>query len=299
MHECPKASPITLCTKHRESNSTADGAVLRSGRNTQIEVKCVSGERVHDRQAPNSDRALQRLVDGFGRFRTQHFDEDHHLYDELMQGQHPEVMVIACSDSRTDPAIICGAEPGDLFVIRNVAALVPTYEPDGRPRGTSAAIEFGVKALGVRHIIVLGHSFCAGVRCLVTHDHGGQPFEFVSDWVEVVREVRDEMDGLVTEADHFVIARRAEQAAVLASLRHLMTYPFIADRLYDRSLALHGWYFHFGWGLLQAAETPSGPFRQVDAGRLPPPALGSSDASDVLAQIKINRFRIETRNQSK
>ncbi len=218
--------------------------------------------------------ALRRLVHGFDRFRDQHFENDHELYDTLLDGQRPEVMVIACSDSRTDPAIICGAEPGDLFVVRNVAALVPTYEPDHRPRGTSAAIEFGVVALGVRHVIVLGHSFCAGVRCLLEHDHGGQRFDFVSDWVEVAAEVREEMDGLVTEAERPLIARRAEQAAVLASLRHLHTYPFIAERVADGRLSLHGWYFHFGWGLLQAAAGPDGPFRQVDRGMPPAPAMG-------------------------
>jgi carbonic anhydrase len=222
--------------------------------------------------------ALRRLVDGFDRFRDQHFENDHELYDTLLDGQRPEVMVIACSDSRTDPAIICGAEPGDLFVVRNVAALVPTYEPDRRPRGTSAAIEFGVVALGVRHVIVLGHSFCAGVRCLLEHDHGGRRFDFVSDWVEVASEVRDEMDGLVTEAERPVIARRAEQAAVLASLRHLHTYPFVAERVADGRLSLHGWYFHFGWGLLQAAEGPDGPFRQVDRGMPPAPAIGQLGA---------------------
>ncbi len=233
--------------------------------------------------------ALHRLVHGFDRFRGQHFEQDHDLYDALLDGQRPEVMIIACSDSRTDPAIIYGAKPGELFVIRNVAALVPTYEPDHRPRGTSAAIEFGVKALGVRHIIVLGHSFCAGVRCLLEHDHGGARFEFVSDWVNIAREVRDEMDGLVTDADRAVIARRAEQAAVLASLRHLATYPFVAEGIAAGRLALHGWYFHFGWGLLQAAQTPQGPFRQVD-GRTPPaPALGLADAAPPLPRLRPRR----------
>ena len=222
--------------------------------------------------------ALRRLIDGFDRFRDEHFTQDHELYDTLLDGQRPEVMVIACSDSRTDPAIICGAEPGDIFVVRNVAALVPTYEPDRRPRGTSAAIEFGVVALGVRHVIVLGHSFCAGVRCMLEHDHGGRRYEFVSDWVDIAAEVREEMDGLVTEAERPLIARRAEQAAVLASLRHLATYPFIAERIADGRLTLHGWYFHFGWGLLQAAEGPHGPFRQVDRGVPPAPALGHGAA---------------------
>lgn len=234
---------------------------------------------------PPRGGALRRLVEGFDRFRGQHFDQDHDLYDALLDGQRPEVMVIACSDSRTDPAIIYGARPGELFVIRNVAALVPEYEPDHRPRGTSSAIEFGVKALGVRHIIVLGHSFCAGVRCLLEHDHGGQRFEFVSDWVNIAREVREEMDGLVTDADRAVVARRAEQATVLASLRHLATYPFVAEGVREGRLALHGWYFHFGWGLLQAAQTPDGPFHQVDGGATPRPALGLAEAGVTPAAI--------------
>ena len=129
----------------------------------------------------------------------------------------------------------------------------------------ASAIEFGVKALEVRHIVVLGHSFCAGVRCLLEHDHSGaRRFDYVSDWVEVAREVREEMDGLVTEAERALIARRAEQAAVLASLRHLAAYPFVAERVAAGRLALHGWYFHFGWGVLLAAVGPHGPFRQLD-----------------------------------
>ena len=231
-----------------------------------------------DALPPPEGDALHRLVAGFGRFRRSHFEADPELYDRLLEGQRPEVMVIACSDSRTDPAIICGARPGELFVVRNVAALVPPHEPDGRPHGTASAIEFGVVALGVRHVVVLGHSFCAGVRCLLEHDHDTQGearrFDYVSDWVGIAREVREEMDGLVTEAERLLVARRAEQAAVLASLRHLAGYPFVAERVASGRLALHGWYFHFGWGVLQAAVGPHGPFRQVD-GAAPPPAIGT------------------------
>jgi carbonic anhydrase len=226
--------------------------------------------------------ALQRLVEGFGRFRDAHFENDHGLYDSLLEGQRPEVMVIACSDSRTDPAIICGARPGELFVIRNVAALVPPPTSDGAPHGTASAIEFGVKALGVRDVVVLGHSFCAGVRCILGHDHGGQRFDYVSDWVEIAREVREEMDGLVTEAERVLVARRAEQASVLTSLRHLAAYPFVAERVAAGTLALHGWYFHFGWGVLQACEGPQGPFRQLDAGETPRPAIGRDAGAALL-----------------
>ncbi len=229
-----------------------------------------------DMNQPDAAGALGRLVAGFERFRHEHFEDRHELYDSLLDGQRPEVMVIACSDSRTDPAIICGARPGELFVVRNVAALVPPPAADGAPHGTASAIEFGVKALGVRHVVVLGHSFCAGVRCLLGHDHSAQRFDYVSDWVGVAHAVREEMEGLVTEAEHSLVERRAEQATVLASLRHLAAYPFVADRVAAGRLALHGWYFHFGWGVLQAAEGPEGPFRQLDAGAAPQPAIGCS-----------------------
>ncbi len=225
---------------------------------------------------PTAGSALDRLVHGFARFRHRHFEANQELYDSLLEGQRPEVMVIACSDSRTDPAIICGAQPGDLFVVRNVAALVPPPSTDGAPHGTASAIEFGVRALGVRHVVVLGHSFCAGVRCLLEHDHGAAPFDYVSDWMEVAHEVREEMEGLVTEGDHGLVARRAEQAAVLASLRHLALYPFIRERLAAGTLQLHGWYFHFGWGVLQAAAGPHGPFVQICGDGAPPPCQGAS-----------------------
>jgi carbonic anhydrase len=221
--------------------------------------------------------ALRRLVTGFDRFRGQHFDADPELYQSLVEGQQPEVLIIACSDSRTDPAIIYWADPGELFVIRNVAALVPPHVHDGQPHGTASAIEFGVVGLGVRHVVVLGHSFCAGVRCLIDHDAAARGFTYVADWVEIMREVRDEMDGLVTEAERVLIARRAEQATILASLRNLMTYPFVAERVREGRLSLHGWYFHFGWGTLQAAESLHGPFRQLDAEEVPPPAEGEPE----------------------
>ncbi len=216
------------------------------------------------RAPPGDGDALSRLVAGFARFRRRHFEADDPLYDRLLEGQQPEVMIIACSDSRTDPAIIYGARPGELFVIRNVAALVPPPTPDGAPHGTAAAIEFGVCELGVRHVVVLGHSFCAGVRCLLDHRRDTTGNSYVSDWMAIAEGVRREIDGLVTEADRRLLARQAEQATVLASLRNLITYPFIEERVSAGKLKLHGWYFHFGWGVLLAAAGPDGPFNQLD-----------------------------------
>lgn len=226
---------------------------------------------------PAGEDALARLVQGFDRFHAAWFETSHSLYDELVwRGQQPRVMVVGCCDSRADPAMITDAAPGDLFVVRNVAALVPPYMPDGRLAGVSSAIEFGVKALGVAHIVVLGHAMCGGVRSLMEYEDCDPRFEFVGQWVGLLREARAEVLALVTEADAALQLRAAERASLLVSVRNLMTYPWIAQAVATGELCLHGWYFDFAWGVLMAAEGPRGPFRQVEPGCLPPPAIAAA-----------------------
>jgi carbonic anhydrase len=223
------------------------------------------------------DAALARLVHGFDRFRAAYFETDHSLFDQLVwEGQRPKVMVVGCCDSRADPQMITDSGPGDLFVIRNVAALVPPYLADGRLAGVSAALEFGVKGLEVGHIVVLGHAMCGGVRSLMEFGDSDPRFEFIGRWVGLLAEAREEVRTLVTEAEPALLARYAERASVLVSLRNLTTYPWIAERVEAGTLALHGWYFDFTWGVLMAAETPHGPFRQIDATDLPRAAVGGS-----------------------
>lgn len=163
------------------------------------------------RSRPSAD-ALASLALGFDHFHDTYFETNHSLYDELVRdGQSPRVMVIACSDSRSDPALLTEAKPGDLFVVRNVAALVPSYQPDGRPKGTSSALEFGVRGLEVEHVVVLGHAFCGGIRALTESSHtGSERFEFLSDWVEIAAEARDAAAGAVTDAPPELRARIAE-----------------------------------------------------------------------------------------
>lgn len=222
------------------------------------------------------DAALARLVQGFERFRAAYFETDHSLFDQLVwEGQRPKVMVVGCCDSRADPQMITDSGPGDLFVIRNVAALVPPYMPDGRLAGVSSALEFGVKGLEVGHIVVLGHAMCGGVRSLMEFGDADPRFEFMGRWVGLLAEAREEVRSLVTEAEPALLARYAERAAVLVSLRNLITYPWIAERVAAGALALHGWYFDFTWGVLMAAESPYGPFRQIDSSQLPAPAAGA------------------------
>jgi carbonic anhydrase len=200
--------------------------------------------------------ALERLIAGFKAFRARYFEHRPEIYQRLSGGQAPEVLIVACSDSRADPAILLSAEPGELFVIRNVANLVPPYQPDGHYHGTSAAIEFAVRDLNVRHVVVLGHSACAGVHALIDPKRG-EPREFIAEWVAIAGRARaalaaDSVRGAVDES------RRIEQAAIRVSLENLMSFPWVASRLKAGTLSLHGWWFELEagelWGIDGAAE---------------------------------------------
>lgn len=225
-------------------------------------------------QDDEADAALARLAEGFERFRAAYFETDRALYDELVwEGQNPRVMLVGCCDSRADPQMITDAGPGEIFTIRNVAALVPPYMPDGRLAGVSSALEFGVKGLEVAHIVVLGHAMCGGVRSLMEYGDADPRFEFMGRWVGLLRDARAEVEALVSEADAATRARHAEREAVLVSLRNLLTYPWIGERVSTGRLALHGWYFDFVWGVLLQAAGPRGPFEQIRPGIAPVPAL--------------------------
>jgi carbonic anhydrase len=225
-----------------------------------------------------AEEAMRRLTAGFDHFHSAYFETNHSLYDELVRdGQSPRVMIIGCSDSRTDPALLTEAQPGDLFVVRNVAALVPPYGPDDRPKGTSAAIEFGVRGLEVEHVIVLGHALCGGIRALMEQDHSGpHRYEFLSTWVEIAAAARDDAAAAVTDAPPELRARMVEQAAIAISVRNLMGFPWIAERVRDGRLALHGWYFDLPRGELLAL--PPGEARRFRSfhGALPDPAFGTA-----------------------
>lgn len=187
---------------------------------------------------------IAKLRAGFKVFREGRFQEQRATYEALVdQGQKPKVALIACSDSRVDPAILLQADPGDLFVIRNVANLVPPYEQDGRYHGTSAALEYAVQHLQVGHVIVLGHAHCGGVRSLFedeAQDNEGNLF--VLPWMSLVRSAYLRVEATMPDATEDVKARVCEQSAVLVSLENLITFPSIHRRVGDGRLRLHGWY---------------------------------------------------------
>jgi carbonic anhydrase len=209
---------------------------------------------------------IAKLIDGFRRFRAAHFEEKKQLFQELVtKGQSPKVMVVACSDSRVDPAIITGAEPGDLFVVRNVANLVPPYEPDGTYHGTSAALEFAVRFLGVEDIIVLGHAKCGGIHALMEGarvPQSDRPAEFIAQWMAIAERARGEAVAEASASREEGL-RALEQAAITVSLENLRTFPWIESRLQDGRLRLHGWYFDIRSGELRALDQQSGRFEPL------------------------------------
>ncbi len=195
---------------------------------------------------------IDKLIEGYRRFRKQYFHEETELFASLVaQGQAPAVAVVACCDSRVDPAIIMDCEPGDLFTIRNVANLVPPYEPDDRSHGTSAALEFAVRVLGVGHIIVLGHAQCGGINALLAGESSGAiQGEFISSWMRIAAQARDSAlnNPLFSTTD--MRRRHCEQAAIQLSILNLMTFPWIEEKVEQKKLRLHGWYFDLGSGEL-------------------------------------------------
>ena len=208
---------------------------------------------------------MQRLIEGFRRFRESYFEENRSLFAALAQnGQTPKVLLIGCSDSRVDPGLIFGAQPGEVFVLRNVANLIPPYAPDTGHHGTSAAVEFAVRTLGVEHVVVLGHAGCGGVKVLVETPLG-EDTDFVRGWMSIARTARDRALALTLSSGQSVdVARRmCEQETVAISMANLMTFPWIRDRVFERKLALHGWWFDLESGQLFHLDPQSNTFQKV------------------------------------
>ena len=189
------------------------------------------------------------LLDGHRRFRANTWPGERARYEALARwGQEPETLVVSCSDSRVDPQTVFGAVPGEMFVVRNVAGLVPPYQPDGGCHGTSAALEFGVRVLRVGRIVVLGHAQCGGIRAMVE----GAPQEagdFVAPWMAMAAPVLD-----CVPLDAPDVLTRCETAVVRLSLRNLLTFPWIAEAVAEGRLSLHGFHFDIHTGVLEELD---------------------------------------------
>jgi carbonic anhydrase len=181
----------------------------------------------------------------------------------IRYGQYPEALIISCSDSRIDPAIITASEPGDLFVVRNVAAIVPPYEENGDYHGTSAAIEYAVKALEVGNIIVMGHALCGGVKALLNKDITEKEFDFIGPWIGIGESAREEVENHLHEYPEELRLKALEQAMILTSLKNLLTFPWVREAVEKKQLILHGWYFDMAGGKLEALDIAEGRFKDI------------------------------------
>ncbi len=208
---------------------------------------------------------VRALIEGYRKFYARYYASGDPLYRDLAQnGQSPKTLIIACSDSRVDPSIITEAGPGDIFVVRNVANLVPPYAPDVKTlHGVSAALEFAVRILEVRHVVILGHSNCAGIAALLEPGKTDNT-DFIGMWVNIAAKAREKTlaerrpDETSCETQH-----RCEKESILLSLSNLTGFPWIREKVEAGTLKLHGWYFSMDQGHLMEYDPRSGQFNAV------------------------------------
>ena len=205
---------------------------------------------------------IPRFLAGFKNFQRTYFCDGSTFFSDLKRGQTPKVLVIACSDSRVDPAILTGCEPGDMFVVRNVANLVPPYEATPGNHGVSAAVEYAVRVLGVEHVIVLGHSCCGGIQALM-HPQKEKLGEFIAPWVKIAEPALREVNEKLADKDFHLRQHACEKAAVLVSLENLLTFPFVRQAVADERLTLHGLWTDAGEGGLFQYDPAAGNFAPI------------------------------------
>jgi carbonic anhydrase len=208
----------------------------------------------------------QRLIDGYRAFLQGRLRVEQSRYRELAErGQSPEVMVIGCCDSRVSPEVIFDAHPGELFVVRNVANLVPPYTPDGAVRAVSAALEFAVQALKVKHIVVLGHARCGGIRAFAEPGEPLSPGDFIGRWMELIAPAAQTIGPRQSYPSLDDYLTRLEHAAIVKTLDNLMTFPCISILVERGKLNLHGAYFGVADGKLSVLDRERGTFAPVAA----------------------------------
>lgn len=205
----------------------------------------------------------QTLLEGYRTFRRQRLPTEQSRYRELSErGQSPEVMVIGCCDSRVSPEVIFDAKPGELFVVRNIANLVPVYAPDGGTHGVSAALEYAVQVLRVKHIVVLGHAQCGGIRAFIDRIAPLSPGDFIGKWMSMFVKPGEIVEQRAHESMQD-FATRIEKAAVLRSLENLMTFPCVQILVERGKLELHGAYFGVAEGALFVLDKAAKEFKGV------------------------------------
>ena len=180
---------------------------------------------------------FNKLIDGYEIFREKYAASDKSVMKQLSEsGQSPQIMVVACSDSRVDPALILQCDPGDLFVVRNVASIIPPFEKDNAYHGTSAALEFGIRFLEVKHLIILGHSQCGGIQTLLEEKKNAT--DFIENWVSIVKNKESKEDDL----NSYV------KKSIKSSYENCLTFPWIQEKIEEKTLQVHLWFFEIKSG---------------------------------------------------
>jgi carbonic anhydrase len=203
------------------------------------------------------------LLEGYRTFTSQRLPTEQSRYRDLSErGQAPEVMVIGCCDSRVSPEVIFDAGPGELFVMRNIANLVPVYQPDANAHGVSAALEYAVQVLRVKHIVVLGHAQCGGIRAFIDNAAPLTPGDFIGKWMSMFIKPGEKVEQRERETMQD-FTTRIEKAAVFRSLENLLTFPFVKTRVERGELQLHGAYFGVAEGSLFVLDQTAKEFHSV------------------------------------
>lgn len=211
------------------------------------------------------NKEILKLIIGFRHFRERYYTGEDSIYlSKLSQGQSPKTLIIGCSDSRVDPAIIAQASPGELFIVRNVANLVPPFESANTGfHGTSAALEFAVKNLKVENIVILGHRQCGGIRALMS----GQVTKensFVGQWMEIAKPARDKVLRDMGQEDFENQCRSCELEAIVSSIENLKTFPFVREAIAEREMKIFGIYFDLELGHLKEYDESLNTFRMIE-----------------------------------
>lgn len=210
-----------------------------------------------------NNSAILPLIEGYKKFKVKHFEKTKAFDLLVQQGQKPKVLVIACCDSRVDPAILTNCNPGELFVVRNVANLVPPFDGNPRHHGTSAALEFGVMELGISDIIVLGHSHCGGINSLMKDQKNEDSSDFIAKWMDIAKLAKQKV---LTQHPNCSLDQQihyCEKESLLISLANLKTFPWINSRIAEKKLFLHAWYFNLNTGIIEIYDSVNNSFVPV------------------------------------
>lgn len=207
-----------------------------------------------------SKPSIQPLIDGYKRFKQKYYEESNSFEKLVRYGQKPITMVISCCDSRVDPAILTDCNPGELFVVRNVANLVPPYDSCPTHHSTSAALEYAICVLNVKNVIVLGHSHCGGIETLMQSDDKNDHSDFLGSWIQIAKKARQAVIDENPELSFTEKVHECGKKSLVISLMNLKTFPWIEERIKNNELSIHAWYFHLESGNIQSYQDTDNEF---------------------------------------